>query len=214
MTIWDQTKAASAAHPGLDTADADALTLHLWRRLDFRFLLPVLEPGRVGYAGAVDAETVAALRLLDPDADFVPVDGSQTYENEFDVILLHSPDRRTFESAVAAMKPGGWMCAEVRSSLLRTSGSRTLLGWERTFVRAGLQDVGVHWHAPGLEFPSRIVPVASAMAVRDALSRHQQVRMGKAKELIGRTALALGLFAAAVPEGTVIGRRPCRGDLN
>ena len=207
-----QTDTVSPA-PGLsDPVDVEVLALHLWRRLDFRFLLPLLEPGRVGYAGNVNGETVPALRLLDPDATAIPADGTKTLKEEFDVVLLCSPTRITFESAVAALKPGGWICAEIRSSLLSPSGPRTLMGWERAFARKGMKDISVHWHAPGLDFPSRIVPVASATAVRDALSRHQRVRLGKAKELMGRTALVLGLFAAAAPEGTVIGRRPLDGE--
>jgi hypothetical protein len=212
MIPVSQTDIVSPAPGQPDLVDVDVLALHLWRRLDFRFLLPVFEPGRVGYAGNVNGETVAALRLLDPGATAIPADGTKTLKEEFDVVLLCSPARSTFESAIAALKPGGWMCAEIRSALIRPSGPRTLMGWERAFVRKGLKDVSVHWHAPGLDFPSRIVPIASATAVRDALSRHQRVRLGKAKELMGRTALALGLFAAAVPEGTVIGQRPLEGD--
>lgn len=47
---------------------ADALNLHLWRLLDWRFLLPELQPGSLGYGGNIGDDLMAALRLLDPEA--------------------------------------------------------------------------------------------------------------------------------------------------
>lgn len=47
---------------------AEALNLHLWRLLDWRFLLPELQPRSLGYGGNVGEDLMAALRLLDPEA--------------------------------------------------------------------------------------------------------------------------------------------------
>lgn len=190
-----------------DPANAATLSLELWRLLDWRFLLPVLQPRSLGFGGVMDGDVVAALRLLDPNAGIIASDGGPP-DRMFDMVLLSSPDRRLFEAAAQTVEPGGWVCAQLRRSLFSPTGPRTLYGWKRAFVRNGFRDVCIHWHAPGLEHPSRVVPLASAAAVRDTLTHHQAIPFGAAKELIGRLALALRVFALVIPEGTVTGRRP------
>ncbi|MFP3462268.1 hypothetical protein R5O87_15585 [Arthrobacter globiformis] len=193
--------------PPTEAGNAGPLSLEQWRLLDWRFLLPVVQPRNLGYGGAVDRESLAALRLLDPGAGRIDSDGGPPGPT-FDVVLLSSPDLQLLEAAAQRMQPGGWMCAEFRRSLSGSTRPRTLYGWRRAFVRNGFRDVSVQWHAPGLRHPSRMVPLASGSAVRDTLARHQAIPFGAVKELIGRLALALRVFELVIPEGTVTGRRP------
>ncbi|MCA4135034.1 hypothetical protein [Arthrobacter sp. M4] len=203
-----------------ESVDPDLLPLHLWRRLDWRFLLPTLQPGRVGYGGMLGNEQVSALRLLDPDA--FPVrpptfsglrgGGSPVPRGDAvlraDVVFLSSPDRRDVDAAVAALLPGGWVCAQVRRSLLARTGPRTLAGWQRELMGKGFRDVAVYWSAPNLERTARLVPVTSSTAVRDTLALHADVRFGLAKAVAVRLVMAWGMLALAVPEGMVTGRWP------
>jgi hypothetical protein len=205
--------------PEARPAGAEALNLHLWRLLDWRFLLPVLQPKSLGYGGAVGDDLMAALHLLDPDAARIRTNpGSRTGTDAgtegggdggkaFDVVLLSAPDLRLLQAASAAVQPGGWVCAQVSRSFLRSSGPRTLAGWKRAFERSGLGDVAVYWHAPNLDRTARIVPVASATAVRDTLSLQEAIPFRRSKVAIARLALALHFFDSAIPEGTVLGRR-------
>ncbi|MEC5189764.1 MULTISPECIES: hypothetical protein [unclassified Arthrobacter] len=205
QTVWGSMCPGTA---GELPEDAAALSLHLWRLLDWRFLVPVLQPRNVGYGGAVGADLLAALHLLDPDAVRIPLGGEGIAADAFDVVLLREPDLQLFGNAASAVEPGGWMCAQVKRSFLRRSGPRTLAGWKRTFKRRGFDDVSVHWNATTLDSPGRLVPTASGTAVLDTLSLHKGVRFGLAKAVMARLALMLRLFDAAVPEGTVTGRRP------
>ena len=206
----DAGTAAARAAVAVQTDDADAqaaLSLHLWRLLDWRFLLSGLEPQSVGFGGRTGPEMESALRLLDPSAVVIGPDSPHAPDRTFDIVLLAAPDRTLFETATSVVQPGGWMCVEVRRSLLQLSGPRTLKGWKRAFIRSGYQDVSVYWNVPNLERTARIVPVASAVAIRNTLALHRDVRFGVAKAAAARLALALGLFDLAVPEGTVTGRR-------
>lgn len=225
--VWRSMTQGPAGTPPADPdgdsrheADAGALSLHLWRLLDWRFLLPVLQPRSVGYGGTPAPDVLSALRLLDPHTTFIPSNrhpgpGAGTGSGEtFEVVLLTAPDLALFETAASAVEPGGWMCAEVRRSFRRRSGPRTLKGWKRAFVRSGFRDVSVYWNAPTLDRTARMVPVASATAIRDTLSLHKDVRWGRAKAIAGHLALALRLFDAAIPEGTITGRRPQEGEPN
>ena len=207
-TVWRSVCPGTAEAPPADAAGGpEALSLHLWRLLDWRFLVPVLQPRSVGYGGAVGPELEAALHLLDPGAARIH---SGTPADAFEVVLLREPGLQLFKEAAAAVEPGGWMCAQVKRSVLRRSGPRTLAGWKRTLRRHGFQDVAVYWHATSLDSPGRLVPVTSPTVVRDTLSLHKGVRFGLAKAVMARLALALRLFDVAAPEGTVTGRRPAR----
>ena len=190
--------------PGQDRLTVARLPLQLWQRLDWRFLLPILEPRHVGYGGSVDDELLAAVRLLDPDASDV---ATRTVGRRYDVIILASPGRSDLARSVSVIGPGGWVCAEVKRSGRVCGAPRTPWGWKRAFGAVGLDGVEVYWLPPRLEASTRIVPVASGTAVQSTLKRHQAVRFGWAKSVVGGLALKLGLFALALPEGTVVGRR-------
>jgi hypothetical protein len=200
-------KAATEAAP--ESGAAEALALHLWRLLDWRFLIPVLQPRNLGFAGQVSQETESALRLLDPQA--VRLAGPGPAAASCDVVLLASPGRGHMESAGLALEPGGWICVEASRSLLQRSGPRTLRGWKRTLERRGYQDVTLYWNAPNRDRTARLVPVQSGVAIRDTLALRKDVRFGSLKAAAAHLALALHVFDLMVPEGTVTGRRPEQG---
>lgn len=210
--VWRRIAPAEATGEGRGAGPRveapEALSLHLWRQLDWRFLLPDLQGRSVAYGGATAPEMASALHLLDPSAAVLPRDQQGDHHDAYGIVLLTDPDWATFRSALAAVEPGGWMCVEARRSLFQRSGPHTLKGWKNALVRGGYQDVCVFWNAPSLDRTARIVPVSSAAGIRDTLALHRDVRFGRAKALAARLALALGLFDLAVPEGTVTGRRP------
>jgi hypothetical protein len=74
-----------------------------------------------------------------------------------------------------------------------------------------LAGVRTFWHPPSLAESTRILGTDDSGAVRATLARHDRVRFGWLKSLIGRAALRLGLFGVVVPEGTVVARRPLSG---
>lgn len=205
----DTRPVASSAVPGPEAVGA--LSLHLWRLLDWRFLLPDLEAHSIGYGGVTSPDLESALYLLDPSAAVLSPDLNGNHSSMYDVVLLTGPDLAAFRSATAAVEPGGWMCVQARRSLFGRAGPRSLKGWKEEFVRCGYQDVSVYWNAPSLDRTARMVPVTSAAGIRDTLALHKDVRFGRAKALAAQSALMLGLFDLAVPEGTVTGRRPPLG---
>lgn len=195
-----QSQKADANNPELDS-----LVLHLWRLLDWRFLLPHPQPTSVGYGGDLTKELKHALTLLDPECFQITADSP--LDRQAEVIFLRAPEAGLARAGVAAVQPGGWVCIQHQRSLLKIRGPRTLMGWKRCLKTSGFQDVSVYWVAPTLALPSRVVPVASRTAVVDTLRRHEGIRWGSAKAVIGRIAFELGLFAIAVPEGVITARR-------
>lgn len=221
--LW-RNLAPAAPTPGSSSAagPSDVLSLHLWRLLDWRFLLPGLEPGRVGYGGEVSPDTEAALRLLDPSASRLSVavpargsaprrDGGQPREGPFDVVFLSSPDQDLLRCAAHSLAPGGWICVQAKRSARKQSGPRTLDGWRRALLRSGFEDVNIFWNAPSLERTARLVPVSSQAGIRDTLALRRDVRFGTLKAAAARLALSAHVFSFAVPSGTITGRKPETG---
>lgn len=189
-------------------ADVAPLPLHLWRRLDWRFLLPTLTPAGVACAGAVDDDLAAALPLLGTTVHRITGPGDWASVPDVEVVVLVRPEPADLAGAAAAVAPGGWVYAEVGRDLRRPRGYRTLPGWRRAFRAQGLTDVTASWHAPDLAHCSRIISVEARTVLRDALLRHDAVRFGAALSVAGRLAVRAGVFPFAVPEGSVVGRRP------
>ncbi len=187
------------------------LPLQLWRRLDWRFLLPTPELGTVALAGHPDDFLTQALRLLDPDMLRLCAAGDvePTANAVCDVVVLARPTYQDLQAALSAVRPGGWICAEVRRrQVLTLGGLDTLNRCSRAFRQAGLVDVEAYWHAPSIDACARILPVDRRHVVRETLGRYRGQPFGLAKSIVGRLALACGVFGMLVPEGTVLGQRP------
>lgn len=192
-----------AEHP----VAAELLLLHLWRLLDWTFLLPHPQPATVAYGGALSKDEERALALLDPGCR--PLAGhGEPAAPAVEAVLLDSPTYGLARAGAAALVPGGWICIRDRRSLRPWRRPHTLAGWQRFLEREGLANAAVHWFAPGLDQPARIVPAASRPAVMDTLARHHGLRWGAAKAAAGRLAFSLDLFPAAVAQGAVVAQRP------
>ncbi len=186
-----------------------SLPLELWRRLDWRFLLPELPSGPIVCAGRPGDDLRSALPLLGSAVHHVTSDRDwDAVTGTSGLVVLVDPTPSQLGRAVAACRPGGWVYAEVRRSLRRFRGPRTLLGWRRAFAAAGLESATAHWHARDIATCSRIIPVDAAGALRHLLGEPQGIRFGHVLAAVGLVTLQAGLFPAAIPEGSVIGRRP------
>lgn len=190
-----------------DGAAADLL-LHRWRRLDWRFLVPLETPARVACAGEVDDDLRVALPLLAPAvhrarsaADWEALSG------RCDVVVLTRPDAAQLVPAVRALRPGGWLYVEVSRDRVRPR-PRSVAGWRRALETQGLEDVTAYWHTPGLGDTRRIVPLDAAPAVRHALAEHRDSPADALRGAVLRCLHTVGALPLVVPAGSVTGRRP------
>lgn len=186
----------------------ETLDLHRWRRLDWRLLMPELGITRVACGGAVDAELRAALPLLTADlreprtpADWLALAGS------CDAVVLVHPIRAELRMAVEALRPGGWLYAEVRRRP-PVRGPATIAGWRAALRRAGLREVSAYWHLPGPNGPSEFVDLAAATALRHVVGRRGETRRRNIRARVAGALVTLGLLSFAIDEGSVTGRRP------
>jgi hypothetical protein len=200
------------APPSHVVADSDdrALLLQSSRRLDWRFLLSRPQLGRTVYIGRPDAALLDALRV---HADLtVAAAGTSPPPSSFEVAVLKDAPRESVRAGRDLVRPGGWVYAEVGGGLRRPAavlfGARPVRRWCRAFADAGLTEVTAYWHVPGHQTAAFLVPLADGGGVRLVLGRHQGSAAGRAKAVIGRLLLAVGLVELAVRDASVLAHRP------
>jgi thymidylate kinase len=183
-----------------------ALPLHLLRRVDWRFFLPTPALGRVLCADSAAADLRAALAQARPTSLTTSAPSMWPAAPCADLVVLGELDRQHAVRAYRAVQPDGWVYAEVRR---RSASVRPAVSSARRSLRqAGFEDVALYWHAPDLRSTMRIVPLNQRGSIRSTLLRYDGMRFGRTKSLAARAVLHLGLFPLAVPEASVLGRRP------
>jgi SAM-dependent methyltransferase len=197
------------------------------RRVDWRFLLPHPELGRVGWLGDLPPSLRAGLEASGAEPVALghdPVNFSERpHLQPCDCVLsvspngFRSPAERSFpvqlRAIPAVLRPGGWLIIEVhglggRHGLRRPLAPRA---WVRALERQGWEDVRVYWHWPNFEASSQVVPLAEPAALRLALGRGGSGRTGWLTAALGRFGLATGILPRLVPCFSVIARRPEAG---
>jgi hypothetical protein len=191
--------------------DNDAL-LQASRRLDWRFLLPEPELGRVACVGVDDPNLVESLRLFGSEAAVLEAGSPWEELALHDVLVLRNPAEAELVAAVRLLRPGGWMYVEVDgvSGRRLPDGRRTARGYAAALRRLGLVEVQGHLHWP--DFPSCrvIVPLGDALAVRLALARRRQNASARLVVRLAPLLAACNLLALVAPSASVLARRPAR----
>ena len=157
--------------------------LVLARRLDWRFLLPRPDLGRVAYLGRDDGELQAALTRL-ADLTTVAVEGDRTTvadRSTFDVVVLSRPTAEECASAMSLLRPGGWLYAEIDSRFGMRKGPRrsvrSLPAAVRTLRELGFTEIAAFWHWPDFATCTHIVPLGDRATVRPPLVHRRPGRV-------------------------------------
>jgi hypothetical protein len=180
------------------------------RRVDWRFLLPRPELGRVGCAGAVPASLRQGLEAS--GATVVPLDRQASVgalpEPCDHVVAVLSDVRQA--AAVDSPKPNGWLIVEVEGLRAGRWLRRPLTpaAWVRALERQGWREVRAFAHWPDFETCAQVVPVGEPAAWRLALRRGGSGRSTRLFAAAARLGLAVGILPGVVPCFSVVARRP------
>jgi hypothetical protein len=191
--------------------DNDAL-LQASRRLDWRFLLPEPELGRVACVAIDDPDLAESLRLFGSEPTVLEAGGRWEELAPHDVVVLRNPAGAELAAAVPLLRPGGWMYVEVDGAGGRRlpGGRRTARGYAAALRRLGLVEVQGHLHWPDFRSCRVIVPLGDALAVRLALARRRQNASARLVVRLAPLLAACNLLAAVAPSASVLARRPAR----
>jgi hypothetical protein len=213
--------------------DAEAL-LQASRRLDWRFLLPDPNLGRVAYLGPAQGELVEALRLfsasltvielpLHPSPPNPPKGGilappSGGLGGPYDVVMAHEPAGEMLPGLARLVRPGGFLYIEAHGLLglvrqkwplsgLPARRWRTPAGYAVALKGLGCDPVQIHWHWPDFESCTKIIPLHDQGALLFALGAGGNDMLGRLKRTLGRGVVRSGLLARLVPCFSLVAQR-------
>ncbi len=202
---------ATGTSLGLDMSSG---ALSLWRRLDWRFLLPDPNLQRVGYFGP-PCDLLTALQTYSKSVLVFSNGELHPAYPRFDVAVLRHPSWSAVKQAARMVKPGGSLYMELSGSL-RGIGKGSILSRENTGVvgyvralwRAGYAGIQAYWHRPSFEDCREIIPLFDRVAMRYVLSRRGPAHLTReAMLLASRCLLEAGLLTHIVPCYSILAQK-------
>ena len=187
------------------------------RRVDWRFLLPDPDLGRTAYLGRPDEPLLDALARCAAELTSAPAAERASRAADapalFDLVVLVDPRPAELALAPSLLRPDGWLYAEhTRPLATRVRGAAAFPETAiRTLEALGFVEVQAHWHWPDFASCEEIVPLGDAAAIRHMLAR-RRVYGARTKVALARLLLFGGLFGAAVPHVSIVGRRSERAE--
>lgn len=179
--------------------------------MDWRFLLPSPELGRVLYVGTGRSELRRALgrfseAVVAPgDADLAGgnVGGAKT----FDLVVVEGGNADVLRKSLPFLRSGGaiyWEITRPPLTFVRRHPRRyvDLLG------RFGLAEIDVYWPRPDFDNCIEIVPITRDFALHFAFERTHETLKGRLKLAIGRFLARSGLLAFAIRGFSVVAVKP------
>ncbi len=196
------------------TIDADTL-LQASRRIDWRFLLPNPELGRVTCVGAMPGSLLEALQLFSHSLSTLALEAAAdapAAQADLVVVRQLSPDK--LRLAVRHLRPGGYLYVEMEGLL---SPKRPRLPWKHArlatppgcmtaVARAGFVDVAAHWHWPNFASCTRIIPLDDRGALQHAFVKGGRSAKARLQSVAGQGLLQSGLLVYMVPRFSVVAR--------
>jgi len=175
-----------------DLDDLDEL--RLLRRVDWRFLLPTPDLGRVAYPAPRDAGLLEALRHVSGSVERAPVAELAGYD-----VVVVTAGARVLGEVVREAPPGSWVVAELPGRAAHAAARR--------LRRRGWPEAEAHWLWPDTARCREIVPLRAA-AVRHALARRDPGARWRLRVRVARLIASTPLFPLAVSDAVLVARAP------
>jgi hypothetical protein len=210
----------TVATPARDQIDADAL-LQISRRVDWRFLLPQPNLGRVAYLGPADGSLLAALQLF--SESLTVIDSSRsTSVGQFEVVVVAEPSADRLAQAADRLCPGGWLYVEAfgpahpRQLKAYLTGQFKRQSWPlltpancaAVLTRLALTDVQTHWHWPDFETCTQITPLDEPALAYSLGQRRSHSARAQFRAAFGRSLWRSGLLLKIMPCFSLVAQRP------
>ncbi len=175
------------------------------RRLDWRFLLPNPDLGRVVYFGPASGDLWDALGYFAQDV----IDGQSLpagASEQFDTAVLEGQSIDTLARVGALLRPGGVLYAELRRRVGRE------IPWQvRRFAsaaeRAGFRQIETFWHWPDFAACTKIIPLDDPSGVCNVVTTNRHGATAWLIQQVTRAGFGVGLTGWFVSCISVLARR-------
>ena len=173
------------------------------RRVDWRFLLPDPNLGRVAYVGPARLSLLESLPLFCMALTVIESAWSQNDpQTLFDVVVVSAASDESLQQGAALVRPGGFLYVEAHRH-----GRRFPASYVSAVQKQGFAQVETHWHWPTFETCAEMIPLNDGAALAHALRRHRSSLAARLKSAFGLILLRLGLLAHTVPCFSIVARR-------
>ncbi len=189
--------------------------LQLSRRLDWRFLLPEPQLGRVAYCGPVQSTLAIALREFSEELHvFAPT--ARPNEGGFDVVVLAEPTVPQLEIAQQLLAPHGYLYAEAqhawdwrteRKLPVRSRHALRVEDWLERLARLGFVESKAYWHRPSFERAVQIIPLYDNGARDFVFARRSEDLMSQLKSATGRSVMKNAWLARLLQCVSLVARK-------
>lgn len=175
------------------------------RRLDWRFLLPNPDLGRVVYFGPASGDLWDALGYFAQavvDGQSLPTGADEL----FDTAVLERQPIETLARARVRLKPGGVLYAELQRRVGRE------IPWQvRRFTsaaeRAGFRQIETFWHWPDFTACTKIIPLDDPSGVCNVVATNRHGATAWLVQQAARAGFSVGLTGWFVSCISVLARR-------
>jgi len=178
------------------------------RRLDWRFLLPDPNLGRVVYAGPANHALLLALKDFCETHVVTELRGNGR-STLFDVAVVCSATHTQVEQVLPWLKPGGVLYWEVPRGRRQAAGLRKhpYRDAEDFLLRHGFREIACYWHRPNFERALEIVALNDPTALDYYFSRTRSDFSGRLKIRFGRLLARTGLLPYVLSSVSLVARR-------
>lgn len=200
-------------------ANSDVQLLEASRRVDWRFLLPNPELGRVACLGICDQAHIRSLRMFSESLTHIePRKARRGVAGQFDVVVSE-PSHEMLRCASRLVRPAGFLYIEAYGlpwaahrpqqggRLSNLMGSRLWhpVGCVTAVKRLGFIGVQVYWNWPNFDTCTKIIPLNDQMALHYAFSPNG--RSARLRQMFARVLLHSGLLAWTISCFSVVAQR-------
>jgi hypothetical protein len=201
-----------------------------FRRLDWRFLLPLTEYEHIAYIGTKDKELLDSIEHVIGEVSVVEPDflakNSNINQERFDLIVVNTVDFREIFHVANLLKTNGvlywqisrysdfrlwWKMLKVDESDRSDYGLKRLFHPFHSITRytnsltcLGFYNIESYWHRPDFLSCKEIIPLTEPKVLNYVFSRGNYTGLKRVKFAIGQIAMRLGLLKFIAPNFSLV----------
>jgi hypothetical protein len=186
---------------------ASRIDLELARRLDWRFLLPTPNLGKVAYFGKPGLLLQALETFSTSVSMLMPEAPSEWGAGTFDVAVVPDASEYLLRAAARVLRPSGFLYAELGGKRQWPHQILQLPRCKQVLARLDFDQIRAFWARPDFDCCRELIPIDDCAARTYAFERARNHATGRLKMAAARIVAALGIMPLLTLCSAVIARK-------